>query len=273
MLRQARSGSTQRNPQFSEFEREAREKNTQWGARAVAEMQTGGSSDWTYIVLLGGSDSMSFRVRVAQSHLRSDMLPSYWSQALLVELKRDSVVKANAIHVPLLQPDGLEFAARTNGVVVQPLTDFDDPIRFPNIAVVAIPVSQALILQCVESFRRSRPTLDALEHVVRWLAFAWGAARTPNPLHDNYGLPSSCMLETVCAAANFDLTPGLESRASCPEAIWATARYWQAYIEKFSGRAPAGRYWRPHTYPITEPHDAATPPRPAGKSGQPAKRK
>ncbi|MDQ0015855.1 hypothetical protein J2W23_004256 [Variovorax boronicumulans] len=273
MLRQARSGSTEENVHFTEFEREGRETNTQWGARAVAHMKTGGSNDWTYIVLLGGSDSMSFRVRVAQSHLRSDMLPSYWSQALLVELTGDSVANANAIHVPLLQPDGPEFAARTNGVVVQPLSDFDDPVRFPNIAVVAIPVAQSLILKCVESFRRSRPTLDALEHVVRWLAFAWGAARTPNPLHENYGLPSSCMLETVCAAANFDLTPGLESRASCPEAIWATARYWQKYIEKFSGRAPAGRYWRPHRYPITEPDDATTPRQPARKSTRTAKRK
>ncbi len=253
MLRQARSSSSDRNPQFTSLARKSKESNTAWGARAVTQMQAGDPGKWTYVVLLGGSDSMAFRLRVAQSHLRGDMLPSYWSHSILVELKEGSVETAQAIHVPLIQPEGPQFSTRTNGVVAQPLTDFDDPKRFPNIAVIALPVPQAEILKRVEDFRRSRSTLDALEHVLRWLAFAWGAARTPNPLHENFGLPSACMLETVCAAANFDLTPGLEARASCPEAIWVAALYWQDYFEQFNGNAPTGRYCIAHKYPIVEP--------------------
>ena len=259
MLRQARSATSSRNPKFTPLPRERGETNTQWGARAVAQMKTGASDNWTYVVLLGGSDTLAFRLRIAQSHLRSDMLPSYWSNSLLVELTEGTVANARAIHVPLIQPGGPEFATRENGVVVQPLTDFDDPQRFPNIAVIALPVPQEKILKCVEDFRKSRSTLDALEHVLRWLAFAWGAARTPNPLHENYGLPSACMLETVCAAANFDLTPGLEARASCPEAIWVAALYWQAYFKQFSGSVPTGRYFVPHSYPIVEPGGGAEP--------------
>ena len=255
MVRQARSVSSKQNPQFKPLERKQTESNTQWGTRAVAQMKTGGSTNWTYVVLLGGDDSMAFRLRVAQSHLRRDMLPSYWSHSILVELAGDSVANALAIHVPLIQPGGPQFATRTNGVVVQPLSDFDDPQRYPNIALIALPVAQAEILERVESFRKSRSTLDALEHVLRWLAFAWGAARTPNPLHENYGLPTACMLETVCAAANFDLTPGLEARASCPEAIWVAALYWQDYFKQFNGHAPTGRYFTPHRYPIEEPED------------------
>jgi hypothetical protein len=253
MLRQARSESANRNPEFITQERRSGEKNTQWGARAAAEMATGDSKDWTYVVLLGGSDSMAFRLRVAQSHLRGDMLPSYWSHSMLVELTEGSVKNARAIHVPLIQPEGPEFSTRTNGVVVLPLTEFDDVSRYPNIALIALPVAQEKILEGVEKFRNSRSTLDALEHVLRWLAFAWGAARTPNPLHENYGLPSACMLETVFAAANFDLTPGLEARASCPEAIWVAARYWQDYFKQFRGYAPVGRYCTTHAYPIEEP--------------------
>ena len=84
-------------------------------------------------------------------------------------------------------------------------------------------------------------------------AFAWGAARTPNPLNENYGLPSACMLDTVFGAANLDLTPGLEARASCPEAIWIAANYWQDYYKQFRGEVPQGRFWTPHGYPIEEP--------------------
>jgi hypothetical protein len=255
MVRQARSTTTKSNPAFIALARGARENNSKWGERAVREMRTGGSSDWTYVVLLGGNDTMSFRLRVAQSHLRRDLLPSYWSESILVDLRHDTVADAQAIHVPLFQPEGRAFATRTNGVVVRPLRDFDDPEAYPNIALIALPVPQADILERVERFRKSRSTLDSLEHVLRWLAFAWGAARTPNPLHDNYGLPSACMLEVVTAAANFDLTPGLEARASCPEAIWAAARHWQDYFQQFRGAVPTGRFFTPHRYPIEEPKD------------------
>lgn len=253
MLRLTRSTSTKRNPQIEEFARKDRESNTKWGERAVADMGAGGPDKWTYVVLLGGNDTMAFRLRVAQSHLRSDMLPSFWSESIIAELKGRSLKGATATYVPLHQPEGLEFAARVNGVVTRPLTAFDDTKRFPNIAVIALPIPQKTIHDKVESFKQSRSTLDSLEHVVRWLAFAWGAARTPNPLHENYGIPSTCMIETVCAASNLDLTPGLESRASCPEAVWAAASHWQEYFAKFNGAKPIGRYWTPHKYAINEP--------------------
>ena len=257
MLRQLRSTATGRNELLTEFKRADGEDNLAWGARAVAEMATGGAEGWTYIVLLGGSDTLSFRLRVAQSHLRRDMLPSFWSDTLLAQLRGTDISRARAIHVPLMQPPEGPIATRTNGVVDQPLKHFADPARWPNIAVIALPVAQGLILEKIEAFQRSRATLDALEHILRWLAFAWGAARTPNPLTDGIGLPSACMLETACAAANFDLTPGLESRASCPEAIWVAALHWYDYFESFSGgQRPTGRYTTPHLFPI---HDGATP--------------
>ncbi len=259
MLRQARSTATVPNPDLRLFTRAAGEGNMRWGERAAWEMKAAGPDKWTYIALLGGADTMAFRLRVAQSHLRRDMLPSFWSEVILVELANASIVGAHAIHVPLAQPEGPAFSTRDNGVVVRPLADFDDPAAYPNIALLALPVPQAAILRRVEHFRRSRSTLDALEHVLRWLAFAWGVARTPNPIHENYGLPSACMLETVCAAEGFDLTPGLESRASCPEAIWATARRWQDYFKQSGGRVPFGRYWLTHEYKIEEPANSVAP--------------
>lgn len=271
MLRQARSRSTGRNPELSALRRRPAERNTQWSERVVKAMSKSAAPDQsTYIALFGGSDTLSFRLRVAQSHLRDDMLPSFWSDSALIELNDTSLAGAFALHVPLLQPQGPEFASNYNGVVRRPFADFDDVGRFPNIALIALPVPQARIAKRVEDFRHARSTLDALEHLLRWLAFSWGVARTANPLHENYGLPSACMLETACAAEDFDLTPGLESRASCPEAIWTAALRWHEYFQQTSAnrRAPVGRYWIPHTYPINEP----TPGQPRREGRRPRRR-
>ena len=185
------------------------------------------------------------------AQLRRDLLPSLWSDVILVTNHDGSFADALATHVPLAQHRDTKFPPRENGVVTRPLADFDDTTAFPNVALIAMPVKAKDIDDRLRAFRRSRSTLDALEHVLRWLAFVWGVARTGNPLHENYGIPSACMLETVFAAAGFDLTPGLESRASCPEAIWSGARYWHDYFLEAIGKRPVGRFDKPHEYKIT----------------------
>jgi hypothetical protein len=252
MVNQARSSAKKRNPDVTALERRPDEGNLAWGERAAAEMI--GDSDpreHTYMVLLGGADTLAFRLRVAQSHLRSDMLPSLWSEALLVRLKGPTLRGSQAISVPLAQPGFPFFSPADNGVVEISLARFDDPERYPNIALFALPIPQARILARVELFKRARSSLDALEHVLRWLAFSWGVTRTGNPLHENMGLPSACMLEIVCAAEDFELTPGLESRTSCPEAIWASMLHWHEYYAATGEKkVPFGRFSRDHGYAI-----------------------
>ncbi|MES2939586.1 MAG: hypothetical protein V4864_18025 [Pseudomonadota bacterium] len=258
MGRPARSNAGERNTALSPLERRSRESNLAWGARAVAEMQTGDATKWSYIVLLGGNDTTAFRLRLAQSHLRGDMLPSYWSDVLMVELVDASVVGALAWHVPLTQPGPPEFPPRSNGVVRRPLKDFARVDRYPNIAVIALPTPQESVLARIRMFMEHRGTLDALEHVLRWQGFCWGVARAPNPLHENYGIPSACMLEIACAAEQFDLTPGVEARASTPEAIWAAAGHWHEYYERTQdGLRPMGRFTTRHRYPIFHPDNEA----------------
>jgi hypothetical protein len=269
MLRQARSTSDKPNRGFIEQPHEPGEGNTAWMRRAHQAMFAAGSmareplDDWTCIALLGGSNTESFRLRVAQAQLRRDLLPSLWSDVILVTNHDGSFADALATHVPLAQHRDTKFPPRENGVVTRPLADFDDTTAFPNVALIAMPVKAKDIDDRLRAFRRSRSTLDALEHVLRWLAFVWGVARTGNPLHENYGIPSACMLETVFSAAGFDLTPGLESRASCPEAIWSGARYWHDYFLEAIGKRPVGRFDKPHEYEITgTERRGAAPPEP-----------
>jgi hypothetical protein len=271
----ARSQSTTRNPLMSELKRSKGEGNLAWGQRAAHEMRSAGPSDWTYVALIGAADTLAFRLRLAQSHLRIDMLPSYWSDAALVRLGDKLVANAVVTHVPLLQPEGGAYATENNGVVERPLADYDDAERYPNIALIALPIPQANIESRLKRFRRTRPTMDMLEHALRWLAFSWGVARTGNPLHENYGLPSAVMLETLCAAEGFDLTPGLESRASCPEAIWSAALHWHDYFKKTTGKdkVPLGRYAIDHSYPILELGRNETPASKGPVKGKKAGRK
>ena len=253
MVRSARSTATRPNPHVRELERRPREGNAAWMERAykaIPEVQDG---DWTLLVLLGGTDTTSFRLRVAQSHLRPDLLPSFWSHTLLLDYGGAGLGRARAIEVPLAQPGGREFPPRTNGIQVRPLARYDDSAEFGNCALLGIPIQAAKVLDQVERLQSQRSTLDCLEHVVRWNAFAWGVAGTPNPLNDNYGIPSAAMLEVAFSAAGLDLTPGLESRASCPEAIWTGARWWQAYYKERQQQTPVGAYHIGHEFKIEEP--------------------
>ena len=107
-----------------------------------------------------------------------------------------------------------------------------------------------MLMNAVERFQQQRIVIDAVQLLLAWLGYAWGAGRAGNPLLDGLGMPSAAMLETVTGAAGFDLTPGLESRASCPEAIWQSARWWHEYHEENK----EGRYYRSllYTTPITD---------------------
>jgi hypothetical protein len=66
---------------------------------------------------------------------------------------------------------------------------------------------------------------------------------------DGLGMPSAAMVETVTGAAGFDLTPGLESRASCPEAIWQSARWWHEYHAENKEGPITGAFYTAHHLP------------------------
>ena len=88
--------------------------------------------------------------------------------------------------------------------------------------------------------------LDGPELILVWLAYVWGVGRSGNPLLDGNGIPSAAMLEVVMGAAGFDLTPGLESRASCPESICQAARWWHSYYDASQRRPLSGRWTAEH---------------------------
>lgn len=254
MIRQQQAPTGRRNPKLKELARTtARESNLNWITRALADTVEFKAGQWTFVVLLGGTDTISFRLRVAQSHLRRDMLPSYWSHVAIVDPEGDDWSRASLIDVPLDQPGEVSFPPTTNGVQRRPISRIGSSKLFANVALIGWPVAREKTMKALDRFQNDRSSVDCLEHIVRWLGFAWGVGRAPNPLYDNFGLPSACMVDAVFGAAELTLTPGLDARAACPEAIWISALRWAEFFdERYQGRPPAGRFTVAHDYPIIE---------------------
>lgn len=205
------------------------ETNTGWLARhGLAEG----------VLLLGGTGLIDFRIRVAQSQLRSDLSPSYWSLVGLLEPDGDSMLT-----VPLDWSDAGGVPAR-NGIRSVPLVEIDDPVRWPNIGVLRFASHMGTVLDQVDVLRTRRTILDLPELLVAWLAYGWAAGTAENPLLAGRGLPSAALVETAHTLAGIELTPGLASASSCPEAIWQAVKWWREYYES-SVRIDAGAAAQP----------------------------
>ena len=254
MIRTRFSGSSSKNPELHYLSPGPRETNSQWVARA-------GIPDG--ILLLGGTSLAHFRTRVAQSHLRRDLLPSFWSLAGILRDGRtvDTVV--------LDWPDA-SAVPETNAVRTLRLRDFDDPAWYPNVAVLRFAGDDEALRAGLRRVRGERSIVDLPRLVLAWLGFVWGAGGEGNPLLAGHGQPSAAFVEAVHALAGVELTPGLASDASCPEAIWLSAMWWRHYYEETSTEnetrlAPSGVYaTRQRAAAVHDPGD------PGGASTRPA---
>ena len=214
MITIRQSNATSANESLTETAPKKDETNKEWLKRV-------GATDG--IVLLGGNSISHFRIRVAQSHARSDLTPSYWSLAGILKEGK------TFISVPLdLSGDAAEVPLN-NGVQTVPISDYDDPSRFPNIAFIRFTHDDKLIGEFIEKIKGQRSIVDLPTLILPWLAYIWSTAESNNPLTDDLGLPSAVFVETAYGMAGIELTPGLSSSTSCPEAIWQSAKWWHQF--------------------------------------------
>lgn len=223
MLAFRASNATEPNAQLTELPPEGAEGNRAWLGRAGA---THG------IVLFGGTSVSDLRLRFAQSAVRDDLTPSHWSLAGLLA-DADTFLS-----VPLEVPD-VSALPPTNGVRTCALADYDDPERYPNIAALTFAGEGSALASAVAHVQRQRSLLDIPALVVAWLAYVWGVDPA-NPLSSGHGIPSAAFVEAVHRVANIELTPGVASSASCPDAIWQSAKWWDGYYRDSARLAVAG---------------------------------
>lgn len=126
-----------------------------------------------------------------------------------------------------------------NGLQIAPLRRYANPIEYPNIAVIRVPVdssewrdNQGAQKSILAQFADQRVVLDVTTLMLEWLAFVWCAGDAGNPLLDGHGVPSAAVIESLLAATGYDMSPGLDTSASSPEAFWQTAKWWQDYYSE-----------------------------------------
>ncbi len=228
-----------------------KENNAQWLKRAYESFALDDANNWSFVVLAGDKDIASFRIRVAQSHLRGDMLPSFWSDCALLKVVKGNFSTAKFYNLPLFQPAFESYAPARNGLVELSINKLPD---YPNLALLAIPVEQNKILNSLSEYKISRVSYDAVENILPWLAFVWGAGNAANPLIQQIGFPSAMMLNQLFSVNNFDLAPGVNANLSTPETFWSGVKYWQDYYSKTqqNGLLPKARYVIDHMYDIDE---------------------
>lgn len=217
---------------FVQDKRRKNETNLAWLERNLKALSGEESAQGAaYLVLLGGSEKADFRVRVAQSHLRHDMSPSHFSHVAL--LRGSGWTRGGALWEISLEPKaGFGFPPGDNGVQNGKLKSYASKSQYPNLAVLRLPVALKEMQAALKRFKTQRTEIDCVELTVLWLGYVWGVGRTVNPLLDGYGTPAAAFVESLAGACGFDLTPGLESRASCPEAIWQAAKWWHEFYDE-----------------------------------------
>ena len=254
MIKQTLSSQSLVQSDIYKMDRIKREPNLEWLKRAYESFALDNIADWSFIVLAGGKDVASFRIRIAQSHLRGDMLPSFWSECALFKIEQNDFATASFFNLPLFQPAVATYAPTRNGLIEMPFNKLPTQKDYPNLALLAIPVPQEAILSALADYKKARVSYDAVENILPWLAFVWGAGNASNPLMQQIGFPSAMMLNQVFNANGFDLAPGVNANLSTPETFWSGVKHWQDYYSKTqeNGLLPKMRFVVNHMYDIDE---------------------
>jgi hypothetical protein len=254
MIKQTLSAQSNVQSDIYNMNRIKREANPDWLTRAYDSFALGDINQWSFVVLAGGKDVASFRIRVAQSHLRGDMLPSFWSECALLNVEQGDFAAASFCNLPLFQPAAAPYAPTRNGLIELPFNKLPTQKNFPNLALLAIPVPQAKIVHSLAEYKRARVSYDAVENILPWLAYVWGAGNATNPLLQQIGFPSAMMLNQIFGANGFDLAPGVNANLSAPETFWSGVKHWQDYYSKTqqNGLLPKMRCVIDHMYDIDE---------------------
>ena len=219
------SPDVRKNRDFKRVQPERDESNADWLKRIIADNKFSSQG----LLLIGGNSVPDFHIRVAQSYLRHDLSPSYWS---LVGILID---ESAFYSVPLQWRGDLAEMPRQNGIQECKMSDYEDPSRFPNIAFVQFAEDHKQILEFAERLKLQRSSvIDLVSLVVSWLEYVWGVRQKGNPLFAGQGIPSAVFAEAIYGICGIELTPGLETSSSCPESIWQAAKWWSSFYKQSS---------------------------------------
>ncbi|MBE2247944.1 MAG: hypothetical protein IAE78_00255 [Myxococcus sp.] len=225
------------NPKVTKAPRKPSEDNLRW-----FERHWGPDDGRTRLLLVGGTGPIDFRLRAAQAQARHDFTPSHWSHVALAGPSARVNRSRKVIEISLAPPGGFGHPPETNALQSGKLGRYSNAGHFPNVALFSLSVPWADVEAYVPRLQKQRSALDLVELTLTWLAHAWGVGPASNPLQQEQGIPAAVAAEALLNACGFDLSPGLTSRGSSPEAIWQGARWWHHYPGRETTREVTGAF-------------------------------
>jgi hypothetical protein len=184
--------------------------------------------DTVHVGLVGGSDLGSVSVRQAQSVLRFDRRPSYFSHAFIFTGRGGTVWECPLVGANPAHPDN-------NGVRKADADDYADPRPYPNRAHISFKFKSRKGRR-MEVLRRARnpnasvERIDLWSLVTDWQPYVFDPQRYSNPLLEGLSHPAALFVHWALEAGGIDVSLGASEPLYTPEHIWAAANWWsEAY--------------------------------------------
>jgi len=239
-----RSVADHKNTSLGNWSRWGRRRsNTTFFAEALRVANEHKSGDGAFsIVLIGSADMPGICLRRAQSVLRLDQRPSYWSHALVITEPWDGkspVGKLAIAEVPFFARNG-EFPEPADNAVIRSTTlgHYLDRRRDPNVALFSItrlvkgkrkPLSAAeldILARASADPNLDRARYDLWAELGVWQQYFWSGEQLPNPTLSGQPIPAASFIEMLFEQIGIDLTPAASERNSAPEHFWTSMRWW-----------------------------------------------
>ena len=186
------------------------------------------------LLLLGGADRASVRLRAAQAVVRFDQCPSYFSHVAVLASWDDRLEDALGLEATWEPEDPALFASERNGVTPFRLKRYLDAKRWPNVAVASFAFDDDAgapvpgVAPRREAIRDAlrEPNRDRLRYPIWdqhrvWAPYRFGPAPA-NPLLQGHAMPAATFATYVFNHAGVDLVPVADAPNACPEHVWAS---------------------------------------------------
>ncbi len=224
-----------KNPDIKDWTNRYRKRtNLQFFNDAFASLQKQGIGNRGLMTvgLIGSRDLPGYTLRTAQSILRWDLRPSYWSHVFVVAdsvTSRTPLRSLSILEVPLHPRDGLFPKPEQNGVNEGTLGLYEDNDIDANVALMAVSMSdeEAKALQKrARKWNQDRVRYNFWDMLGAWQGYLWSQGSRPNPLREGTPIPASSYIEYIFEGLRLGVTPGASTRNSAPEHVWNAARWW-----------------------------------------------
>ena len=239
-----RSIADSRNAKLGNWSKWGRNRsNTTFFTDALKTMREQGVGDGAFAIgLVGSSDLPGICLRQAQSVLRVDRRPSFWSHAFIITEPWDGKSPPGRLpiaEVPFFARNG-EFPEPANNAVIRTTTlgHYLDRRRDPNVGLFAVaspengvlkPLSAGsceIVRRAVNDPNLDRERYDFWDGLGVWQQYFWSGEQLPNPTLAGHPIPSTSFIEMLYEQIGVDLTPAASERNSAPEHIWTSIRWW-----------------------------------------------